>query len=209
MTCPLVPIWEKMGEVVKSIEQVDNLKALKLACCDCRCCALAETRQNVVFGEGGKRAAIFLLGEAPGAQEDQSGQVFIGRSGEVLNQILIQAGLNRLDQFITGSVKCRPPDNRNPRRAELAACRAILDKQLDLIRPRVVVCLGLVAVQNLLGFRGRLSDLRGRWFNGSHYQIMVTYHPAAVLRGTASAERLVEDFKAAALKAGSLPSSGY
>ncbi|NLM22959.1 MAG: uracil-DNA glycosylase, partial [Firmicutes bacterium] len=105
------------------------------------------SRQSVVFGEGNPAAKIFLLGEAPGAQEDACGRPFVGRAGKVLDQLLSAAGLTRQDVFITGSVKCRPPKNRNPYRSELAACRPWLEKQLALIKPQVVVCLGLVAVQ--------------------------------------------------------------
>ncbi len=172
-----------------------SLEELREACRQCRACGLAATRQNVVFGEGNSRAKIFLLGEAPGAREDESGRPFVGRAGELLSRLLWQAGLERGDLFITGSIKCRPPRNRNPRRAEMAACRPVLNQQLDLIRPRIIVCLGLVAAQNLLGPGVRMGDVRGQWFQYRGYRVYPTYHPAAVLRHTVSAGLIIEDFR--------------
>ncbi|MDW7651644.1 MAG: uracil-DNA glycosylase [Bacillota bacterium] len=172
-----------------------KLEQLKEACSECRSCGLGDTRQHVVFGEGNPDADIFILGEAPGAREDETGRPFVGRAGEVLTELLAQAGIKRDDVFITGSCKCRPPKNRNPRRSELKACLPIVEKQLELIRPKVLICLGLVAVQNILDPKTRLADVRGRWFDGPGYKIYATYHPAAVLRGTVKADILVEDFK--------------
>ena len=177
-------------------EHAGNLDELRQICRNCRGCGLAATRQAVVFGEGSHRAKIFLLGEAPGAREDESGRPFVGRAGELLTRLLAGAGLERGDVYITGSLKCRPPRNRNPYRGELAACRPFLEKQLALIRPGTVVCLGLVAVRNMLGPGARLADVRGRWFERNGYRIFPTYHPAAVVRGTVGAETLIEDFRA-------------
>ena len=179
-------------------KSVSSLEALQVLCEKCRNCGLALTRKTVVFGEGNPGAKIFLLGEAPGAQEDACGRPFVGRAGEVLDRLLAEAGLSRQDVFITGSVKCRPPKNRNPYRGELAACRPWLEKQLALIKPRVVVCLGLVAVQNILDPKAKLHEVRGRWFEGPGYWIFPTYHPAAVLRSTVKAELPIADLKAAA-----------
>ena len=179
-------------------ENISSLEALQRMCKECRNCCLAMSRQSVVFGEGNPAAKIFLLGEAPGAQEDACGRPFVGRAGKVLDQLLAAAGLTRQDVFITGSVKCRPPKNRNPYRSELAACRPWLEKQLALIKPQVVVCLGLVAVQNILEPKAKLAEVRGRWFEGPGYRIYPTYHPAAVLRGTVKAELPAADLKAAA-----------
>lgn len=179
-------------------DNINSLETLQRLCERCRDCSLAMTRQTVVFGEGNPSAKIFLLGEAPGAQEDACGRPFAGRAGEVLDLLLAGAGLTRQDVFITGSVKCRPPKNRNPYRGELAACRPWLEKQLALIKPEIVVCLGLVAVQNILDPKAKLAEVRGRWFEGPGYWIYPTYHPAAVLRSTVSAELPAADLKAAA-----------
>lgn len=160
----------------------------------CKDCELGETRQALVFGEGPPDAEIFLLGEAPGAKEDETGRPFVGRAGDILTEMLAQAGINRQDVYITGSCKCRPPKNRNPKKKELTACKPILLEQLAAIRPKIVVCMGLVAVHNILDPKARMLDVRGRWFQGDGYLIYATYHPAAVLRGTVKAAVLVEDF---------------
>jgi uracil-DNA glycosylase len=182
----------------EAVEHAGTLDELRLLCLDCRRCGLAAARQFVVFGEGDSQAQIFLLGEAPGAREDESGRPFVGRAGEVLTRLLTGAGLKRRDLFITGSVKCRPPRNRNPQHGELTSCRPFLDRQLALIRPRVVVCLGLVATRQILGPGARLADLRGRLFDGRGYRVLPTYHPAAVLRGVAGEALLAEDLLTAA-----------
>jgi uracil-DNA glycosylase len=180
------------------MNHVTSLDGLHAACQDCQNCELGQTRQKLVFGEGPPDAEIFLLGEAPGAREDETGRPFVGRAGELLTELLAAGGLDRSRVFITGSCKCRPPKNRNPRSRELSACRPILIKQLELIRPKVVICLGLVAVHNLLDPKARLADVRGRWFEGPGYLLYPTYHPAAVLRGTVKGSLLAEDFAAVA-----------
>lgn len=174
----------------------EKLAELQELCSACKNCALGETRLHVVFGEGNPNADIVLLGEAPGAREDETGRPFVGRAGELLTELLAQAGIDRRDVFITGSCKCRPPKNRNPHKKELTACRPWLLEQLRLIRPKIVVCMGLVAVHNILVPTARLADVRGRWFTGPGYEVYPTYHPAAVLRGTVKPEILVEDFRA-------------
>jgi len=172
-----------------------SLAGLERHAAECRECQLWEGRQQVVFGEGPADAALFLLGEAPGATEDETGRPFVGRTGLLLTEILSEAGIERRDVFITGSCKCRPPKNRNPHKKELAACKPILFSQLALIRPQIVVCLGLVATQNFLGPTVRMVDVRGRCFAGGNFLVCPTYHPAAVLRGTVKADLLVADFR--------------
>jgi uracil-DNA glycosylase len=188
--------------MASEINTINNLSRLKENCLACSNCGLASTRKNVVFGEGNNQAEIFILGEAPGAREDESGRPFVGRAGDLLTKLMSEGGIAREDVFITGSAKCRPPGNRNPRRSELAACRPYLERQLELIRPKVVVALGLVAVQNILDPKARMADVRGHWFDGPFYRIYPTYHPAAVLRGTVKQNVLIEDFRtlSAALK---------
>ncbi|MBS4023764.1 MAG: uracil-DNA glycosylase [Dethiobacter sp.] len=183
----------------EEIQSIDNLDDLKEICLTCQRCSLACTRRNVVFGEGASKAELFILAEAPGAKEDESGRPFVGRAGDLLTRLMSEAGIERKNVFITGSAKCRPPGNRNPRRSELAACRPFLDRQLAIIRPKVVVTLGLVAVHNILDPKARMADVRGRWFDGPFYKIYPTYHPAAVLRSTVRPEVLVKDFLACRL----------
>jgi len=182
------------------VEEAKNIAELEAICRNCELCPLAETRQNVVFGEGSGQAGIFLLGEAPGAKEDQIGRPFVGRAGNILNRALDQSGLIREDVFITGSVKCRPPRNRNPHQGEIEACRAFLERQLTLLRPKIVICMGLVSIRNLLGLHSRLAEIRGRFFETPSFRVLPTYHPAAILRGTADASCLAEDFKTAAFE---------
>ncbi|HZK24795.1 MAG TPA: uracil-DNA glycosylase [Oscillospiraceae bacterium] len=177
---------------IKETKTLQDLLALSETC---RACVLGKDRNKLVFGEGDPQAKIFLLAEAPGAKEDELGRPFVGRAGELLTTLLAQAGIKREDVYITGSCKCRPPKNRNPYKKELTACQPIIKQQLAIIRPQVVVCLGLVAVHNLLEPKVRLADVRGKWFEGSGYRIYPTYHPAAVLRGTVKADILVEDFQ--------------
>ncbi|MBS4032379.1 MAG: uracil-DNA glycosylase [Clostridiales bacterium] len=179
----------------KTVELCQTLDELKQICLSCQNCELGKTRQRVVFGEGPSDAEIFFLGEAPGAREDETGRPFVGRAGDLLTELFAKAGIDRQRVFITGSCKCRPPKNRNPRKPELNACRPFLERQLAIIKPKVVICSGLVAAHNILDPKARMADVRGRWFDQQHYRILPTYHPAAVLRGTVKAELLVEDFQ--------------
>ncbi|MCR3922341.1 MAG: uracil-DNA glycosylase [Firmicutes bacterium] len=177
------------------IQEATSLQMLLEESEHCQACSLGKDRQNLVFGEGDPNAKIFLLAEAPGAKEDETGRPFVGRAGELLTELLAKAGIKRQEVYITGSCKCRPPKNRNPYKRELHACLPILQQQLAFIQPQVVICTGLVAVHNILDPKARLADVRGHWFVGPGYQIYPTYHPAAVLRGTVKADVLVEDFK--------------
>lgn len=179
-------------------ENEERLRLLGEACSNCRACELARDRKNVVFGEGNPRARLFFLGKAPGAREDETGRPFVGRAGEVLDRMLALAGLSRSDIYITGSCKCRPPRNRNPRSTELAACRVWLQKQLEVIRPEIVVCLGLVAAKNMLGYDVKLSEMHGRWIEKDPFRVVPTFHPAAVLRNTVTPELLLSDLLAVA-----------
>lgn len=183
----------------KAIELCQTLDELKKSCQSCQSCDLGKTRQHVVFGEGASDAEIFFLGEAPGAREDETGRPFVGRAGDLLTDLLAKAGIDRQRVYITGSCKCRPPKNRNPRKPELNACRPYLQRQLAIIKPKVVICSGLVAVHNILDPKARMLDVRGHWFDSPDYRILPTYHPAAVLRGTVKAEFLVEDFQQVAV----------
>jgi len=158
---------------------LDELAAEAAAC---RRCRLAEGRHSVVFGCGDPHARLMVVGEAPGAEEDRQGQPFVGRAGAKLNQILAAIGLSREQVYIANVVKCRPPGNRDPHADEAAACRGYLETQIDLVRPRVLLALGRVAAQALLGTDSTLRQLRGQWFEVRGVPTRVTYHPAALLR---------------------------
>jgi uracil-DNA glycosylase family 4 len=149
----------------------------------CTLCRLSQSRSHAVPGEGSPRAAIFCIGEAPGETEDLTGRPFQGRSGREFTRLLGLAGLEREEVFVTGINKCRPPGNRRPRRDEMDTCRrAHLDRQLAVIKPRLVVLMGGVAVEEMLGLKGLLRDVIGRVVERDGGRYFVTYHPSAAMR---------------------------
>ena len=149
---------------------------------NCQKCALGETRTNFVFGDGNPNADILIIGEAPGAEEDKQGIPFIGRAGKLLTDILKAINIDREEVYIANILKCRPPSNRNPLPAEMQECTPYLYKQIDLIKPKAILCLGLVAATNLLNQKVSLTKMRGNVFEIQGIKTMVTYHPAALLR---------------------------
>ncbi len=149
----------------------------------CRKCPLCESRKNTVPGAGDYGAKLVIVGEGPGAQEDEQGKPFVGRSGRLLDQIIASHGaLKRSDIFITNVVKCRPPGNRTPLPTEIEACKSYLIGQLNTLRPRVVLCMGSTATQTLSGQPGSLTRLRGRNLSGMSPAIVATFHPSYGLR---------------------------
>jgi DNA polymerase len=148
----------------------------------CMKCSLGGTRTNFVFGVGNPGATLMLIGEAPGADEDAQGEPFVGRAGQLLNKILEAIHFKRDEVYICNILKCRPPGNRKPLPEEAESCLPYLRKQVALIQPRVILCLGLTAAENLLGTRESLGQLRGRVLYYEGIPLMVTYHPAALLR---------------------------
>ena len=135
-------------------------------CGACRRCGLAATRQQVVVGRGNPNARLLLVGEAPGAEEEACGQPFVGRSGRLLEAMLAAAGLDsERDLYIANVIKCRPPGNRKPSRTEIEACRPWLERQIDLVRPQLVLLVGATALEALLGIKGGITRLRGQWFH--------------------------------------------
>lgn len=140
------------------------IEALAAACGACRRCGLADSRQQVVVGRGNPAARLLLVGEAPGAEEEACGQPFVGRSGRLLETMLAAAGLNsERDFYIANVIKCRPPGNRKPSRAEIEACRPWLERQIALVRPELLLLVGATALEALLGIRGGITQLRGQW----------------------------------------------
>lgn len=165
-----------------------QLDALATACAACRCCGLAGGRQQVVVGRGHGAARLMLIGEAPGAQEDAAGVPFVGRSGLLLDQLLAGAGIaSDRDVYICNVVKCRPPDNRRPTAAEMAACRPWLEQQIALVDPALILLVGASALQGVLGIKGGITRLRGQWLPGdggllTGRWLMPLLHPAYLLR---------------------------
>jgi len=159
-----------------------TVEALGAAICDCMKCPLGETRTKFVFGTGNPSATLMLIGEAPGADEDAQGEPFVGKAGQLLNKILEAINFKRGDVYICNILKCRPPGNRKPQAEEVAQCLPYLRKQIALVRPKLILALGLTAAENLLGTTESLGRLRGRVMQYEGIPLMVTYHPAALLR---------------------------
>jgi len=148
----------------------------------CQLCKLCHGRNTIVFGSGNPRAELVVIGEGPGADEDAQGKPFVGRAGQLLTKMLESVGLSRDEVYITNAVKCRPPGNRNPEPEELAACAPVLDAQLATLQPKVVLSLGSVATQALLGTREAIGKLRGRVHPFGAAVLVPTFHPAFLLR---------------------------
>ncbi|WP_295882826.1 uracil-DNA glycosylase [uncultured Thiohalocapsa sp.] len=157
---------------------------LEAAVAGCRACGLCERRTNTVFGVGDRNATVMFVGEGPGADEDRKGEPFVGRAGQLLNRMLAAAGFRREQVYIANVVKCRPPNNRDPSPDEAAACRAYLQRQIALVQPRLIVCLGRVPSCNLLDTTESLGRLRGRLhrYGPTGTPLLVTYHPSYYLR---------------------------
>jgi len=167
----------------------------------CMACGLAATRNRVVFGSGPERAKVMVVGEAPGAHEDLTGVPFVGRSGQLLDELLDEQGLERASLYVTSVVKCRPPGNRTPRVGEIATCRGYLDQQLAEIDPVVVISLGNTATRAVLRTAAPITSLRGAVHQepGTGRAVVPTFHPAAGLRGgTKVVEQIREDLRRAA-----------
>ena len=163
--------------------ELDSLQQLASACAACRRCGLANGRLQVVVGRGNPRARLLLIGEAPGAQEDQEGLPFVGRSGQLLDRLLQSAGIDsNREAYICNVVKCRPPDNRKPSAAELAACRPWLEQQIALVDAPLVVLVGASALQGVLGIKGGITSLRGQWRPWQGRWLMPILHPSYLLR---------------------------
>ena len=172
------------------------LQALQAELRDCQKCPLAQTRTNVVFGQGNPDARLVFVGEAPGYYEDQQGLPFVGRAGKLLDDILTKGmGLTRDDVYIGNVLKCRPPQNRDPGPAEMASCLPYLERQLQIISPQVICCLGRVASQCLLQTKSPMRDLRGRWHDYHGIKTMVTYHTAYLLRNPAEKKKTWADIQ--------------
>ncbi|MCE1165887.1 MAG: uracil-DNA glycosylase [Bacteroidetes bacterium] len=164
----------------------DSMQVLDGNINSCSKCPLHETRSNFVFGTGNHQADVMLIGEAPGAEEDKQGKPFVGRAGNLLTDILKAINFTREEVFICNILKCRPPENRNPLPEEIVKCEPYLMKQLELVRPKFILCLGTFAGQTMLRAKEPLGKMRGKIFNFKYSDItaklMVTYHPAALLR---------------------------
>ena len=159
-----------------------DLEALREKCAACTACPLSATRTHSVFGTGDTHAELMFVGEAPGEQEDLQGEPFVGPAGKLLDDMLEMIDLDRSRVYIANVVKCRPPRNRDPLNEEQAACRHWLDAQRDLIRPKLIVCLGRIAAMAVIKPDFRITREHGQWFDIESARAMAIYHPSALLR---------------------------
>ncbi|WP_186566123.1 uracil-DNA glycosylase [Lawsonibacter celer] len=172
-----------------------NWDELYAECMSCRKCDLAETRTNVVFGDGARNAEIMFIGEGPGEQEDLTGLPFVGRAGKLLDDMLAMIDLDRSRVFVGNMVKCRPPQNRDPLNVEQEACIGYLRNQVALIKPKIIVCLGRIAAMKLIREDFKITREHGKWFEKAGVQMIALYHPSALLRDPRKRPESFEDLK--------------
>lgn len=171
--------WEELEESIKG----------------CNKCKLYKTRQNIVFGVGNRSADIMFIGEGPGADEDRLGEPFVGKAGKLMNMAFQAVGLKREEVYIANIVKCRPPSNRNPEEDEATVCINYLRNQVVLVKPKIIVLLGSVALKNILGQEYGITASRGKWIEKKDIKYMPTWHPAALLRDETKKIDFINDLK--------------
>lgn len=193
---PGIPLQSPAADLDARANEILNMDwtVLKACVAACTACPLAPTRTQTVFGVGDEAADWLFVGEGPGSEEDQRGEPFVGQAGRLLDNMLAAIGLKRgADVYIANVVKCRPPGNRNPVPLEAGRCRPFLQRQVDLIRPKLIVALGKVPATNLLGRDATLGSLRGQLHEYRGIPLIVTYHPAYLLRTLADKAKAWED----------------
>jgi len=181
----------------ESVDRIANDSLLKTRedLGECTRCKLHSSRHTIVFGDGNPKAELVFVGEGPGADEDAQGLPFVGRAGKLLTQMIEAMGLQRKDVYICNVVKCRPPDNRLPEEDEVRACSPFLLRQLDVINPKVIVCLGATAAKTLLQTNRGVSQFRGEWLDFRGKKLMATYHPAYLLRNPPAKSEVWKDLQ--------------
>jgi len=190
-----VPLVESLP-VAPAVESARSLPELRAAIGECTRCKLSGGRTNLVFGVGRADADLMFVGEGPGRDEDLRGEPFVGRAGQLLTEIITKGmKMQREEVFIVNVVKCRPPNNRDPEPDEVAACRPFLERQIALVKPRVIVALGRVAAHALLGAGTPITQMRGNWYEYSGVPVMPTLHPAYLLRNPSEKRAVWEDIK--------------
>ena len=182
--------------VSADVRRAATLPDLREEIGDCRRCKLWPGRTQVVFGVGNPNAMLMFVGEGPGRDEDLKGEPFVGRAGQLLTEIIIKGmKMRREDVYIANVIKCRPPENRNPEADEIAACRPFLQRQIEIVAPKILVALGTFAAQTLLGVRAPISRLRSHWYDFNGIKLMPTLHPAYLLRNPNDKKLVWEDIK--------------
>lgn len=174
---------------------MDTWESLRKECLDCKGCSLADTRHNVVFGDGAENAELLFIGEGPGQHEDEQGIPFVGKAGELLDDMLEIIGLDRTKVYVANIVKCRPPQNRDPLNVEQDACIGWLRRQTALLQPKLIICLGRIAAQAIIKEDFKITAEHGQWFERGGVQMTAIYHPAALLRDVNKRPDTFEDLK--------------
>jgi DNA polymerase len=173
----------------------DNWEELEKSIENCEKCKLCKTRNNIVFGEGNKEADLMFIGEGPGADEDNQGEPFVGKAGKLMDMAFTVLGIKREEVYIANIVKCRPPSNRNPEPDEEKVCINYLRNQVILVKPKIIVLLGNVALKNILGPENNITASRGKWIEKRGIYYMPTWHPAALLRDENKKIDFINDLK--------------
>ncbi len=172
-----------------------DFELLKSECLGCEGCLLSENRTNVVFGVGDENADVMFIGEGPGENEDLQGEPFVGNAGKLLDKYLLAVGMKREEVYIANMVKCRPPHNRDPKDEEIDCCIGYLRRQVKLINPKIIVCLGRISAMRLISPEFRVTKEHGHWFKKGNVFMMGTFHPAALLRNPSQKPDAFEDFR--------------
>jgi uracil-DNA glycosylase len=200
-----VPPLVSFGPILAAEYRHTALEAVRDLIGDCQRCQLAQGRNKLVFGVGDPSAKLMFVGEGPGADEDTQGEPFVGRAGQLLNNMIGAMGLKREQVYIANIVKCRPPQNRKPEPDEARTCLPFLERQIEIVRPRVLVALGATAATYLLGMRGSIGAMRGRIHDYRGIQTVVTYHPAFLLRDPTQKKEAWKDLQMAMAALGVKP----
>ncbi len=183
--------------LAEGLSAEDQWKVLEMRVAKCTACGLHVTRTQTVFGTGSHTATWMVIGEAPGASEDQQGKPFVGRAGQLLTEMLRAVGLQREEVFIANILKCRPPNNRDPGRAEVEACEGFLKQQVAMVKPKIILAAGRIAAQNLLKTDAPIGRLRGRVHRYGEIPLVVVYHPAYLLRSPLEKRKAWDDLQLA------------
>ena len=173
----------------------DSWEKLYFECSSCHACELSSTRTNCVFGAGSQSADLLFVGEAPGDNEDKTGTPFVGRAGKLLNEYLDSVGIDRDSVYIANILKCRPPKNRDPKPSEEDACIAFLERQIALLQPKMIVCLGRISAKRLISKSFKISSEHGAWFDFDGIPITAVYHPALLLRDPRKKDEMMADMQ--------------
>jgi uracil-DNA glycosylase len=193
----LLPGSEKpcRSPIIPAVPEPPSLAGLAAQAAGCTRCPLRCGATQVVFGQGDPQSRLMLVGEAPGADEDLQGIPFVGRAGQLLDRILDSVQIKRPEVYITNVVKCRPPQNRKPLKEEQEACRPHLQRQIELLNPAIIICLGATAAAALIDTAAPITAIRGRWFEKEGIRLMATFHPAALLRDPGKKRAVWEDIQ--------------